>query len=112
MDRDLNHYLFEDRERISKILVKAESQDYCLKGWADKEHNRNGCCCCNCVHQRPINGHPWNRGIVVKSRVSEIIGWGCASSDLAPNITFFESPHGMCEMYSRKPYGNKTNNVL
>ena len=111
MDRNLNHYPFEDRERVSLALVKAESQDYCLKGWADKESNRDGCCCCNCVHQRPITGHPWNRAVLVKTAVSNVVGWGCASPDLAPHITFFENPHGMCEMYSRKPYGHQKTDV-
>lgn len=107
MDRNLNRYPFEDRERISLALVKAESQDYCLKGWADKESNRNGNCCCNCIHQRPITGHPWNKTYPLKSAVSNVIGWGCACPDLSPHITFFENPHGMCEMFSRKPYGDQ-----
>ncbi len=106
MDRDLSHYPEEDRERVSELLVKAESQDSCLKGWASSEHNKDGCCCCNCIYQKPINGHPWNQALLVKTRISHVVGWGCNPPDLAPNITFFESSHGMCEMYMRKPIGN------
>ena len=107
MDRNLEHYPEEDRERVAEALVKANSQDMCLKGWADSQHNKDGCCCCNCVHQMPITAHPWNRSLLVRGRISEIVGWGCATPDLKPFITFFENPHGMCEMYSRKPNGNQ-----
>ncbi len=111
MNRNMERYPFEDRERISDALITAESQDYCLKGWGDKEHNQDGCCCCNCAHQKPITGHPWNRSFLVKSTISRVVGFGCAAPDFAPHIVFFEKPHGMCEMYSREPYGDQATNV-
>lgn len=106
MDRNIDHYSEEDREFISEVLSKAESAEFCLKGWADEKHNRDGSCCCNCAFQRPINGHPWNKDPLVKTAVSQIVGWGCVSPDLHPFITFSDRSHGMCEMYSRKPYGD------
>lgn len=106
MDRNLNNYPIDAKERVEQALEVAESSEHCLKGWADKERNKDGCCCCNCVHQKPINGHPWNQALLVKTPCAAIVGWGCQPPDLSPMITFFQSPHGMCEMYSRTPYGN------
>lgn len=91
----------EDRAHIEEMLKLAESEEYCLKGWGDKEHNRDGCCCCNCIYQRPINSHPWNQKVLTRGPMSNVIGWACASEDLHPNVTFFDNPHGMCECYSR-----------
>lgn len=91
----------EDREHIEKLLKLAESEEQCLKGWGPIEDNYDGCCCCNCIYQQPINGHPWNKNTLVKTMISQVVGWGCNPPDLNPNITFFETPHGMCEMYSR-----------
>ena len=105
MDRDLSSYHKEDQDHVSQALALAESQEHCFRGWPSEEHNKDGCCCCNCVHQKPINAHPWNRANLVRGSVTQIVGWGCNPPDLAPFITFFENPHGMCEMYSRKKHG-------
>ena len=106
MDRNLENYTSDAKEHAAEALTLAGSADHCLKGWHDEEHNKDGCCCCNCVHQKPINGHPWNQALLVKTRITEIVGWGCQPPDLSPMITFFQNPHGMCEMYSRSPNGN------
>lgn len=73
----------------------------CYKGWAKYEGNSKGRCCCNCRYQRPISAHPWNKNEMVKGSVSIVVGFGCTVPDL-PNITFFESKHGMCEMHDWK----------
>ena len=105
MDRNLENYPEDARERVEKALVLAESADHCFKGWHDEDHNKDGCCCCcNCVYQKPINGHPWNRTLFNETRITTIVGYGCNPPDLHPFITFFESPHGMCEMYARRKF--------
>ena len=107
MNRDLSGYHKDDRETVEQVLAIAESEDFCLKGWGDEQRNKDGCCCCNCVYQFPINGHPWNRHDLVRTPVTHIVGWGCMAPDLMPFITFFDRSHGMCEMYSRKTYGHQ-----
>lgn len=101
MDRNIENY--SDKTDALDALTIAESSEYCLKGWADKEHNRDGCCCCNCIHQQPIVGHPWNQRLMTKTSISTIIGWGCVTPELYPEIVMFDNSHGMCEMYMRKP---------
>lgn len=73
----------------------------CYKGWSELSGNREGRCCCNCRWQRPISGHPWNRVHLVRTPIDQVIGWGCTVPDM-PNITFFESEHGVCEMHEWK----------
>lgn len=109
MDRNLENYPKDARELVEEALVLAGSAEHCLKGWHDEEHNKDGCCCCNCVYQKPINGHPWNRALPVKTRITQIVGYGCNPPDLHPFITFFESSHGMCEMYARRKFVSDTN---
>lgn len=60
-----------------------------------------GKCCCNCAHQLPLSKHPWNTSEFAKGRVTEYFGFVCIGPDLLPFATFFDSPHGFCEMYSR-----------
>lgn len=105
MDRELPAKMQHpaDAARMEEALTQAGSTDHCLKGWADIERNVDGCCCCNCIYQRPIVGHPWNANVLTKRPMSQIIGWACASPDFYPFITFFDGSHGMCELYTRKP---------
>jgi hypothetical protein len=70
-----------------------------------KVHNE---CCCTCDYQRAALAHPVNRGFA-KGRISEIIGWLCVMPDFDQpdaegirSAVFFESPHGLCEMYRQK----------
>lgn len=77
----------------------------CFKGWAE-ESNKAGRCCCNCKYQRPIAGHPWNLNSAYKSRVVDVIGWGCTVPDMG-SIIFFEKEHGMCEMHEFKDEANE-----
>lgn len=71
----------------------------CYEGWRKEDGNIKGECCCSCRFQRPITGHPWNRNALTKGSIKRIIGYGCTVPDM-PAITFFDSKHGMCEMYT------------
>lgn len=72
----------------------------CMKPeWHDR-------CCCNCVNQRVIFKHPWNKGDG-KGSVSDVMGFGCDMvhfdfCDGIPAIMFMDNRHGMCEMHERK----------
>ena len=73
--------------------------DPCFAGWTKKDGNINGHCCCTCKYQRPIVCHPWNKHILTKGRITSIIGYGCNAPEMSATV-FFDSKHGMCEMYS------------
>lgn len=73
----------------------------CYEGWTKENGNHEGNCCCNCKYKRPIGAHPWNKNPSFNGRISHVIGWGCTVPDM-PNITFSESEHGMCEVWSKK----------
>lgn len=75
--------------------------DACFEGWRTEDGNTKGHCCCNCKYQRPISGHPWNKRQFTKSTVNTIIGYGCTMHEM-PNITMFDTKHGMCEMHTDK----------
>ena len=68
-----------------------------------------GGCCCQCQYQEKIGCHPWNKFGPFKGKISEYFGYGCtvfmamretgeASDDVC--ITFSETKHGMCEMFT------------
>ncbi len=88
---------------IEDFAKEIGAKEFC-KDWWKSEDNLSGDCCCNCVWQMPITGHPWNKNPAFKGSVTDKIGFGCCPPDLFPIITFFESPHGMCECHSRKKY--------
>ena len=69
----------------------------CFEGWAEDAGNTAGRCCCNCEWQRPISGHPWNKG-EMQGSVLTVKGWGCTVPEM-PMITFLETEHSMCEMH-------------
>ena len=69
----------------------------CFEGWAEDAGNTLGRCCCNCKWQRPVSGHPWNKGDMQGS-VLTVKGWGCTVPDM-PMITFLDIEHSMCEMH-------------
>jgi hypothetical protein len=50
------------------------------------------------MYQKKITGHPWNKNVAYRSRIVDVIGYACTIPE-NPNITFFESKHGMCEMH-------------
>ena len=77
----------------------------CFEGWAEKDGNINGQCCCNCKWQRKIVGHPWNTRQTTKGSITKTIGYGCAEPEMEA-IVMFDRVHGMCEMWTDK------NNVL
>lgn len=65
-------------------------------------------CCCNCVNQRVIFKHPWNKGDG-KGHITDVMGFGCdmAGDDLYEGlpmiaIMFMDSIHGMCEMHQHR----------
>jgi hypothetical protein len=68
----------------------------CYKGWSEELGNKSGQCCCNCLHQRPIVGHPGNKRELTKRPFSAIIGYGCTMPEIE-RIVFFDGEHGMCE---------------
>lgn len=86
---------------IENIVATVDATVFCKDGW-NSEDNKLGNCCCNCVWQQPITGHPWNKNPEFKGSVANAIGFGCCAPDLYPYITFFETAHGMCECHSRK----------
>jgi hypothetical protein len=67
-----------------------------------EEHNPQGRCCCNCVNQKRIVGHPWNKEFFVRTPVNSTIGYGCTASELDDTIIFFETQHGQCELHDFK----------
>ena len=60
----------------------------------------NVTCCCMCQYQEPLYKHPWNKSVLAKGRITEVMGYVCRSLEL-PNI-FSESQHGCCELYLKK----------
>lgn len=73
----------------------------CYEGWAMKDGNSSGRCCCNCRYQHYIVRHPWNKNIWSKGRITEAMGYGCVSPEME-GIVFFDAKHGMCEMHNWK----------
>lgn len=73
----------------------------CFEGWKKEDGNIVGACCCNCLYQRPIVGHPWNKNSFTKGRITQAIGYGCTCPEF-DSITFFDTKHGMCEMHRDK----------
>lgn len=80
----------------------------CYDFWSLENGNHNGDCCCNCNYQRPITAHPWNKSSLAYGRITQIIGFGCASPEFFPDITFFESEHGMCECWTARDWPDPT----
>lgn len=73
--------------------------EQCFEGWSSAYDNTQRRCCCNCQHQQPIVGHPWNKHELTKTPMTKIIGWGCHGPELYPIVTFMDGKHGMCEMH-------------
>lgn len=73
----------------------------CFKFWRQEDGNTQGHCCCSCRFLRPISSHPWNKKPLTKGPITNIIGYGCTVPDM-PNVTFFDTGHGMCELYTSK----------
>jgi len=71
-----------------------------FSGAPTKTLPKKGDCCCNCIHQKPINAHPSNKG-KTKGKVSKTIGFGCAIPEIQPFIIFLDHPHGICSSYER-----------
>ena len=84
---------------LEKLVAQVRAKEVCFEGY-NSQHNLKGNCCCNCAHQLPVNGHPWNT--VLNSPVTEVVGFACVPPDLYPHVTFFDKAHGMCECHSRK----------
>lgn len=64
----------------------------------------NGRCGCNCQYQVEIRKHPWNTG-EAKGSIMEVLGYGCRAPDLQDErkmIIFFDKPHCMCELYTKR----------
>jgi hypothetical protein len=80
----------------------------CWEGFAEKEHNRSGHCCCNCHFQRPIMKHPWNEDPLVKGSIMERAGWGCAAPDFFPHIMFFDREHSLCECHKFREWEHES----
>lgn len=77
----------------------------CFEGWNDKIHNRNGTCCCNCVHQKPLQCHPWNSSELLKGPVSkqiEIDGAPIFVCTAGPTALTTDRKHSCCEMHQLK----------
>jgi len=55
-------------------------------------------CCCNCENLKPLHKHPTNRKLGVGA-MHEVMGYVC---DVSYHLVFFESQHGMCELWSAK----------
>lgn len=75
--------------------------DLCFEGWSEENGNKRGTCCCNCRHQLPIVGHPWNTNPFTKGRITEIIGYGCNMPE-TDRVVMFDKKHGMCEVHQFK----------
>ena len=61
-------------------------------------------CCCNCKHQKKLMCHPGNQKIG-KASITSICGWACTmefpDGSNKDKIVFFDSEHGLCEMYEK-----------
>jgi len=69
-----------------------------------QKKNENGMCCCTCKFQIEINKHPMNKGNSNGS-ISDVFGYGCTTLGLMDkdnSVIFYETKHGMCEMYDKK----------
>ena len=73
----------------------------CYEGWALKDGNSSGRCCCNCKYQRPVVKHPWNKQTWAKGSITESIGWGCTVPEM-PSVVLLEIEHSMCELHEWK----------
>jgi hypothetical protein len=70
----------------------------CYEGWAMKDGNSSGRCCCNCKYQKPAVGHPWNTRQWLKKSISTMVAYACTVPDME-RIVLFDKEHGMCEMH-------------
>jgi hypothetical protein len=62
-----------------------------------------GGCCCKCVFQRRIMGHPW----IGATHGGKIFCYGCAAQEtdsdpIGKTKIMLNSEHGMCEMFTPK----------
>lgn len=73
----------------------------CFEGWSKADGNNGGRCCCNCLYQKPIVKHPWNKTMIFRGSASDQIAWGCMVPDM-PGIVLSEREHGMCEVHEFK----------
>jgi len=79
--------------------------------------SHKGTCCCNCLYQCEIEGHPWNDEPYKKTERGQILGYGCAAffvqhqigkaegvqaAGSLGKVTFFDRKHGMCEMHTNR----------
>lgn len=64
---------------------------------------RHNECCCNCVHNLPLQSHPWVNGLPCTQQV----GWVCVVSMKMKGVRFaaLNKGHGFCELYTRDPNG-------
>lgn len=72
----------------------------CDKGWPG-----SGQCCCNCMSQKKLMCHPWNKNFGQGS-ISEQCGWVCTihydddEDGTGKNeAIFFDKEHGYCELH-------------
>jgi len=61
-------------------------------------------CCCNCKFQLELMKHPLNVSNFAKGSILEKIGYVCLNPEVGEgkNAYFFDSKHGMCEMWNKR----------
>lgn len=76
--------------------------DYlCYEGWAMKDGNSSGRCCCNCKYQIPAVAHPWNKRDWLKGPITKTVAYACTMPEME-RVTLFDFKHSMCEMHDWK----------
>lgn len=83
---------------LKKNTPQTKTPVLCYEGWAMKDGNSSGRCCCNCRYQKYIVGHPWNKNSWSKGSITQAIGYGCLAPEMR-SVIFFDNQHGMCEMH-------------
>ena len=60
-------------------------------------------CCCDCVYQKEVFKHPWNKNSYAQGSITERMGWICDAPDMG--ATFMDRKHSFCEMYEKENNG-------
>ena len=91
-----------------KINVDALKHHTCDKG--KQILGPRGKCCCNCVHQFAVHGHPWMTGTSIMTPTGIFVCKSLHDVDNPDQGTrkdkrnyTINSGHGLCEMWEKKP---------
>ncbi len=71
-----------------------EYSDKCLKDVL------TGVCCCNCLNQRELMCHPWNKDFG-KGYKEQRCGWVCTDTSNQYSLEYTDYRNGICEQHKK-----------